>query len=210
MKEYGLLRLFCLSRKEILMSFFAMDLSKVAVVLLAGGQQTRFLEITDSIPKAMIGIGMRQRPSLEYLVNHLLAAGVGKIVIVAGFLSPVIMEHFFDWDRRGVKILFDPEGQKIDTGGAFRLALMELLQSGAMYDHVMYWNPDTLIQLNVQHLYQRHVLSGAASTVVLTTDSSAPNFGAVEVGADGMIISFDESRKLRSSRILHFDQYAHA
>ena len=74
-------------------------------VILAGGRGTRLQTLTQDRPKPMVEF--HGRPFLEYLVVMLREQGFERILMLLGYLPQVIMEHFGDGARFGVRIEYD-------------------------------------------------------------------------------------------------------
>lgn len=170
----------------------------LAAVLLAGGLQTRFRSVSASVPKAMMPVGTLRRPNLEILVEYLLKHGISKIIIAAGFLSVAIEENFVSWRKRGVEVVLDDPSVS-DTGAVMRDIIWRLIREtkDPVWD-VLYWNPDTLVKASPEAMYSLHRRIGFGATLALTSDPSAPNFGAI-TSHKGVITHFNEDSK--SSRM---------
>lgn len=158
------------------------NMKRLAAVILAGGRGTRFLDVCGKIPKSMAPVGLKQKPHLEYLVEHLLRKGVRKIIIVTGFLSGMIEDNFFSWRKQGVEIILDPP-EIPDTGGATKNTLAHILRdTSCLITDILYWSPDTLVSgVDPAKLYQYHLEHGLPATIVLTNDPTAPNTGKIKV-----------------------------
>jgi NDP-sugar pyrophosphorylase family protein len=83
-------------------------------VILAGGQGTRLLPYTASLPKAMMPIG--NRPILEVVVRQLHALGVEEILLATGYLEELIRSYFGDGSRFGVPIRLFARGRAAGHG----------------------------------------------------------------------------------------------
>src|SRR5256885_3290314 len=68
----------------------------------------------------MIPIG--GRPYLERVIESFARRGLRDIVLLTGYRSDVIEEHFGDGARFGVRIAYSRESEPIGTGGAVRQA----------------------------------------------------------------------------------------
>lgn len=90
------------------------------VVILAGGLGTRLGALAAGLPKPMIDIG--GRPYLERVIESFARCGLCEIVLLTGFRSVVIEEHFGDGGRFGVNIQYSRETEPAGTGGAVRAA----------------------------------------------------------------------------------------
>ena len=61
------------------------------VFILCGGKGTRFREVRDDIPKALVPIN--DIPFLDLLINDLVAQGCRRIILGTGYLSEQIESH---------------------------------------------------------------------------------------------------------------------
>lgn len=96
-------------------------------VILSAGRGTRLGELTQHLPKPMVPVA--GRPLLEHILTHIRdATPIRDFVIVVGYRSEAITEHFHDGTALGVRIRYahQPEDQP-GTGGAVRAALPHLL-----------------------------------------------------------------------------------
>jgi NDP-sugar pyrophosphorylase family protein len=91
-----------------------------SVVILAGGLGTRLGALARGLPKPMIPIG--GRPYLERVIESFARCGLRDFVLLTGFRSDVIEEHFGDGARFGVRIEYSRESEPTGTGGAVRQA----------------------------------------------------------------------------------------
>ena len=94
--------------------------SSSVVALLAGGFGTRLGELTRDLPKPMIAIG--GRPYLERVIESFAGCGLRDIVLLTGYRSEVVEEHFGDGAKFGVRIAYSRETEPLGTGGAIREA----------------------------------------------------------------------------------------
>jgi NDP-sugar pyrophosphorylase family protein len=88
------------------------------VAILAGGFGTRLGELTRGLPKPMIEVG--GRPYLEHVVDSFASRGLRDFVMLTGYRSDVIEQHFGDGTRFGVRIAYSIETEPLGTGGAIR------------------------------------------------------------------------------------------
>ena len=92
----------------------------VTVAVLCGGLGTRLGELTRGLPKPMIEIG--GRPYLERVIESFAECGLRDFVLLTGFRSAFIEEHFQDGADFGVSIQYSIETEPLGTGGAIREA----------------------------------------------------------------------------------------
>ena len=69
-----------------------MDKNITQAVILAGGRGERLRPLTDSIPKPMAPIN--GVPFLDYLINSVIQAGIGKILILLGYKADLIADRY--------------------------------------------------------------------------------------------------------------------
>ena len=60
--------------------------------VLCGGLGTRLRPLTDAVPKPMVDVN--GVPFLEHLLRQLVSQGVGRIVLMTGYLGDQIRAHF--------------------------------------------------------------------------------------------------------------------
>lgn len=94
--------------------------SKISVAILAGGLGTRLGALAAGLPKPMIAVG--GRPYLERVIESFAERGLRDIVLLTGYRSDIIEEHFGDGASFGVHIDYSREAEPIGTGGAVRAA----------------------------------------------------------------------------------------
>jgi D-glycero-D-manno-heptose 1,7-bisphosphate phosphatase len=92
----------------------------ITVAVLCGGFGTRLGELTRDVPKPMIEIG--GRPYLERVIESFTELGFRRLVLLTGYRSEVIENHFGDGNRFGVAITYSREDEPLGTGGAIREA----------------------------------------------------------------------------------------
>ncbi|HET7435015.1 MAG TPA: sugar phosphate nucleotidyltransferase [Thermoanaerobaculia bacterium] len=90
------------------------------VAILCGGLGTRIREFTGDLPKPMLPVG--GRPYLEYVIESFTERGLRDFVLLTGYRSDVIEEHFGDGKRFGARIRYSVESHPLGTGGALREA----------------------------------------------------------------------------------------
>lgn len=71
-------------------------------VIPAAGLGTRLLPATKSQPKEMLPVG--RKPTIQYVVEELEAAGINEILIITGQKKRAIEDHF-DYDSELVRCL---------------------------------------------------------------------------------------------------------
>lgn len=95
------------------------------VAILAGGLATRLRPITESIPKALIGIN--GEPFLAHQLRLLGRNGFDRVVLCAGYRGDMIRDFAGDGSAFGLHLEYSFDGPELlGTGGAIRRALPTL------------------------------------------------------------------------------------
>jgi MurNAc alpha-1-phosphate uridylyltransferase len=91
-------------------------------MILAAGRGERLRPLTDRIPKPLLPV--HGKPLIEYHLERLAQAGVGRIVINLAWLGRMIREALGDGSRFGVRIDYSEEApHALETGGGIFRAL---------------------------------------------------------------------------------------
>ncbi len=159
-------------------------LAETQAVILAGGLGTRLRSVVADRPKVMAMV--RGQPFLARLLNQLVRAGIGKVVICTGYLSEKIREVFGN-KYRSLRIAYSEESVPLGTAGALRLAL-PFINS----DPVLVMNGDSYCDVSLADFWFEHQRHGAKVSMLLTKIGDTQRFGRVELGADGVVVGFRE------------------
>jgi len=143
-------------------------------LILAGGFGTRLAHIISDVPKPMAPIA--GVPFLEYLISHLRNSGVDSVIMLTGYLSSVISDHFGDGTRFGIPIDYQVEKEPLGTGGAVALALRERFPEG---ESVLVVNGDTFFDFDLQCFLEFQGKRSAPLVVGLKLMESADRYGSV-------------------------------
>lgn len=154
-------------------------------VILAGGLGLRMRPLTDSIPKPMIGF--HGRPFLAYLVDQLRDAGVKRILMLLGYRSEVIREHFGDGRERGVSIAYSVTPPDVQTGTRVRVALDDIDPRFLLLYCDNYW------PMRLDHMWERFASADvpAMTTIYGNRDRFSRDNVRVE---DGRVVVYDPTR----------------
>lgn len=90
-------------------------------MILAAGKGERLRPLTLHTPKPLVRVG--GMPLIEYHVRALAAAGFTELVINHAWLGSQIEDYLGDGARFGVRIVYSPEGEPLETGGGIQRAL---------------------------------------------------------------------------------------
>jgi len=89
-------------------------------VLLAAGRGTRMRELTNDLPKPMIGV--RGKPVLQHIVEGLRDASVTDFLIVVGYRAETVQNFFGDGSRYRIQIQYATQVVQDGTGRVVELA----------------------------------------------------------------------------------------
>lgn len=153
-------------------------------VVLVGGLGTRLRCVVNDRPKVLAMVA--GRPFLFHLLDQLAEGGVHEVVLCSGYRAGQV-EAEVGSAYREMTIHYSPEDSPMGTGGALRLALRHVDA-----DNMLVMNGDSFCEVDLQgfgHFHQRHP---EAASMVLTHVPDVARFGAVEVNAEGRVLSFLE------------------
>jgi mannose-1-phosphate guanylyltransferase len=167
-------------------------------MILAAGKGTRVRPITHVLPKPMIPLV--RKPVMEFLVEHLKAHGINKIMVNTSHLAPVIEEYFRDGDRFGVQMAYSFEGDLIGgqiEGKAIGSAGgMKKIQdfSGFFDETFVVLCGDALVDVDFAEVLRFHRERKSIATLVLrdVPPDDVSKYGVVQTDASGRIVRFQE------------------
>lgn len=150
---------------------------RMKCVIIAGGKGTRLG--LSNIPKPMAPV--RGVPIIEHQVRLAARYGFNEVVILAGYLASVIVDHLGDGSRYGVRIEYRIESEPLGTGGA-------LLQvEDSIEDDFLVLYGDVFVDMNLRALVEFHRQVPAAGTLVVHPNSHPADSDLVETG-DGWTV----------------------
>lgn len=135
--------------------------------IFAAGLGTRLKPLTDSMPKALVPVS--GKPLLAHVIEKLKVAGCKKIVINIHHFGDMIVDYVKSQGGFGIDIVFSDERQMLlETGGAIKHAV-ELLGNEPFLIH----NVDILSNVDIKALWEEHLNSGSAATLLVSKRSSS-------------------------------------
>lgn len=159
-------------------------------IVLAGGLGTRLKTVVGELPKAMAPV--RQKPFLEYILNHLESQGTRRVVLAVGYRHELIRSHFGD-QFQNLSLVYSVEEEPLGTGGALKKA-MDCVDE----NHVAVVNGDTFFDVDMEKMKSTHQRKNSDLTMALKPLKNFDRYGCVEMDADGRIRGFMEKK--------HYDQ----
>uniref|UniRef100_A0A7J2U497 Nucleotidyltransferase family protein n=1 Tax=Ignisphaera aggregans TaxID=334771 RepID=A0A7J2U497_9CREN len=165
------------------------DLCNISVVILAGGEGTRFKPYTDIVPKPMIPIGIEERPILEHIICWLKRFCISNFVLLVGYRWKQIRNYFGDGSHHGVYIKYSLDDEVYQgTGGALLKAYKTRAIIGGT---VLVWYGDILAPINVENLVSFHKGESADATLVVSNKYQVP-VGVAKIDNTGNVIELSE------------------
>lgn len=164
-------------------------------IVLAGGLGTRLRSVVSELPKAMAPVN--GRPFLEYQLLYLKHYGVRHVVLSVGYMHYIIEEHFgAQWN--GLEISYAIEEEPLGTGGGIALACNKLHGQ-----EVLALNGDTIFQVDLTVLKEKHIQYQSAFTMALRSVDDVERFGTVKVDEMQRITGFAEKGKQHGSGVIN-------
>ena len=166
----------------------------IPVVILCGGEGTRFREETQNKPKPMVPIG--QHPILWHIMQTYLHYGFERFILCLGYRGDVIKDYFLNFENNlhdfkldlnsgkisyfdapeplSGEIIFADTGLKTQTGGRIK-RIEKYIDS----DHFMLTYGDGVANVNLNELLAFHLAEGRIGTV--TGVNSLSRFGELAI-----------------------------
>ena len=155
-------------------------------VVFCGGLGSRLRPLTDHLPKPMAPI--LDKPFLEYLLQQLSDQGIKRFVLLVGYLSEIIQEHFGDGGNWGWEIQYSIGPIEWDTG-------RRLWESREFLDeNFLLLYADNFSQFNLFKLIELHRKQKATLTFLLARKCN----GNIRISSNGQIEVYDKDRQLQS------------
>lgn len=153
-------------------------------VIMAGGEGTRLRPLTCDIPKPMARLC--GRPVLEYIVELLAAAGVGRAAVTLRYLPEKVREHFETGSFAGVELSFFEEDEPLGTAGGVKNA------ARGLEGDIIVVSGDAMCDFDLRAAARFHKEKGAAATLVTAHVPDPREYGLVVSDASGRISGFVE------------------
>ncbi|MEA3378384.1 MAG: nucleotidyltransferase family protein [Nanoarchaeota archaeon] len=167
-------------------------------VILAGGKGTRFMPITQEIPKPMIPL--QGKPIIQHTIDLFKKFGVEEIFLSIGYKADKFKEYFGDGSKFGVKIHYLEEKEPLGTAGPLKLAKPYLNETFIMC------NADELKDIDLIDMHLFHKESKALATIALTTVSNPSHYGVAKMQGN-RILEFIEKPLNPPSNLINAGLY---
>lgn len=143
----------------------------VIAVVMAGGQGSRLMPLTQDTPKPLLQVG--SRPIVEDILERLAQLGLRKAYLTTCHLKGHFVEHFKVSPAMGMEILFLEENRPLGTAGG-----LGLLRNPDKTLLVI--NGDILTRVNFSAMLSFHREHGADMTVAMRRYEMQVPFGVLE------------------------------
>lgn len=163
------------------------DLSKVSVVIMAGGKGTRLYPYTKILPKPLIPIG--DTPIVERIIDYYTEFGIQKFYMTVNYKKAMIRSYFDDMSH-SYDIRYVEEGKPLGTGGSIKLI------TDKFSNPIFVTNCDALILADYYDIYKFHVENKNDITMVSALKNFQVPYGVLHTGDNGIIESMDEKPKI--------------
>jgi len=169
-------------------------LDNVKGLVLCGGPGTRLRPITYYFTKALIPIGLKQKPLLEYVVRLLKFHGVTDLAFLVDYKAEQIVNYFDGGSRFGVKISYVKDTpERKGTAGSVLNACKEGFSSTE--DTLLVYYGDIVTTMNLKKLLDFHRRKRAVATVALASGFTV-RVGMADIDKECKLLGFEEKPKL--------------
>lgn len=151
-------------------------------MILAAGLGTRLRPRTETIPKPLLPVG--GIPLIVWNLSLLRQHGIKDVMINLYHLGHMIERTLGDGSQWGMRIQYSVEPIILGTGGGIKA-----VESFFEGDPFLVMNGDTLIELNLTELLERHRSRGGMATMVLREDPEVERWGVVETTRDHRVLT---------------------
>jgi NDP-sugar pyrophosphorylase family protein len=137
--------------------------------ILGAGLGTRLRPLTNTFPKPLLPLG--RRPIITYPMDHLISAGIERIIVNTHHCADKYLQTFPDRQWRGIPIIFRHEPVLLDTAGGIK-NIEDLLDND---NALLVYNGDIVSDLPLQHLMDEHFARRKEVTLALRSDGTPLN-----------------------------------
>jgi len=158
-------------------------LPELAAIVLAAGKSTRMKSAAAKVLHPIMG-----KPMLAYVLDTLQELGLGETVVVVGHQAEAVQARFANYP-----VAFVVQEPQLGTGHAVQIAapaLNERFQTVV----VLCGDVPLLRGETIRQLYQEHVASGAAATVLTVELPEPGSYGRIIRDAQGLVLKIVEAR----------------
>lgn len=159
------------------------NISDIDVLILCGGQGTRFREVREDIPKALAPI--KGIPFIDFLLDDLTTQGFSRIILATGHLGDQLEKYVKE--RTDAEYIISNEPKPLGTAGAIKYA-----ENKFRSDHVLVLNGDSRIIFDFHSLFEFHKHQQADMSILLSSSTKGNDYGNVLLDVENRITTFSE------------------
>lgn len=175
------------------------EFSAVTAAILVGGSGMRLRSTVSDRQKVLAPV--RQKPFLAYLLDQLVTAGAGRVVLCCGYLGTQVRDTLGE-SYGSLQLVYSQEETPLGTAGALVRALPSI-QSAT----VLVMNGDSYCQGDlVSFLHWHHRQPGRASLLLVNVDDTS-RYGRVDLGSDNRVRRFEEKNAGGASGLINAGVY---
>ena len=163
------------------------SLSKIKVVVMAGGKGQRLDPITRIFPKPLVPI--KDKTAIENIVDSFSKFGVRKFFFVVNHKADLIKAYFKNKNFVGKRIQYINESKPLGTAGG-----LEKLR-GKIKGNFVVTNCDVIFDFNFNKLIKTHVNKRNDLTLVTSNQISILPYGVCEINSHNELIKIHEKPK---------------
>jgi mannose-1-phosphate guanylyltransferase len=169
-------------------------LDDIKALVLCGGPGTRLRPITYYFTKALIPIGLKQKPLLEYVVRLLKFHSVQDVAFLVGYKAEQIVNYFDEGSRFGIKLSYVHDVPELKgTAGSVLNAFKQGFVNTK--DTLLVYYGDIVTTMNLKKLLDFHRRKKAVATVALASGFTV-RVGLADLDNNGKLLGFEEKPKL--------------
>ncbi|MBI3815080.1 MAG: glucose-1-phosphate adenylyltransferase [Nitrospinae bacterium] len=179
-------------------------MSKVLVMILAGGEGTRLYPLTKERAKPAVPFGGRYR-IIDFALSNFINSGFFQLKVLTQFKSESLNRHLSLAWRLSPKLdqYIDPVPAQMRTGRDWYKGTADAIYQNlnlikdANPDYVCVFGGDHVYKMDVRQMLNYHIKKGAELTVSAIPKAihEASSFGIIEVDGEWRIKGFEEKPK---------------
>ena len=151
-------------------------------MILAAGLGTRLRPLTEQIPKPLLSVG--GTPIILWNLLLLRQHGIKDVIVNLHHLGHKIRQELRDGSQWGMRIQYSAEPVILGTGGGIKA--VEPFFEGKPF---LVMNGDTLIDLDLIELMEKHRAGNFVATMVLREDPDVERWGVIETSPDHRVLT---------------------
>lgn len=175
------------NQKPVMMKKEKDILSKVPVVIMAGGKGTRLYPYTRILPKPLIPIG--DIPIMERIIGQFTDYGVFDFLATVNYKKEMIKSYFSEHDHK-YQLRYIDEESPLGTAGS-----LGLITEGFTCPFIV-TNCDILIHADYEEIYQYHMDSHNVLTMIAALKNIMIPYGVIHTKENGAVSALEEKPKL--------------